>query len=155
MGVSRKINKIIIHCSDTPTGRDVTVSDIDEWHKLRFQQSSNGKYCGYHWVIRIGGTIEMGRLESDVGAHCAGDNHDSVGICLVGNGTFTEDQKVSLFYIVGEIVHNYAVMHDKIFGHYEMPSGIKQGKTCPNIDMNALRAELKVYLNQRREDGST
>ena len=29
----RNINKIIIHCSATPEGKDFTVKDIDTWHR--------------------------------------------------------------------------------------------------------------------------
>ena len=31
----RKIDQIIIHCSATPEGRNVTVADIDRWHRAR------------------------------------------------------------------------------------------------------------------------
>lgn len=43
---TRKISKIIVHCSATAEGKDFTVQDIDRWHRQR------GFDCiGYHYVI--------------------------------------------------------------------------------------------------------
>lgn len=148
----RVISKIIVHCADTPTGKDYGVLDIDEWHKERgFEPSSNGHYCGYHWVIRLDGTIEMGRLESDIGAHCQGDNAESIGVCLIGEGKYTPDQMASLYYILGQICNGYGLEAKQVFGHYEMRSGIKQGKSCPMMDMEKVRDSLELYLKGVRD----
>ena len=51
-----KIDSIIIHCSATRAGQDLTAKDIDRMHRARgFNQ------IGYNYVIRIDGTIEKGR----------------------------------------------------------------------------------------------
>mgnify|MGYP000758569587 FL=1 len=47
---------IIIHCSATRAGQDFTATDIDRWHRQRGFRS-----IGYHFVIRLDGTIEPGR----------------------------------------------------------------------------------------------
>ena len=47
---------IIIHCSATRAGQDITAADIDCWHRARGFWS-----IGYHYVIRLDGTIEPGR----------------------------------------------------------------------------------------------
>ena len=87
----RKIDKIIVHCADTPDGKDFTIKDIDRWHKERGWQC-----CGYHHVIRLDGTIENGRPLAQIGAHCKGYNENSIGICLIGRREFTPAQLVSL-----------------------------------------------------------
>ena len=46
---------IIIHCSATRAGQDFTATDIDRWHRQRGFRS-----IGYHFVIRLDGTIEPG-----------------------------------------------------------------------------------------------
>ena len=51
-------NKIIIHCSATPRGVDYSAADIDKWHKQR-----GFRGIGYHYVIKLDGTIEKGRDE--------------------------------------------------------------------------------------------
>ena len=52
----RKITLIIIHCSATRAGQDFTAADIDRWHRQRGFRS-----IGYHFVVRLDGTVEPGR----------------------------------------------------------------------------------------------
>lgn len=95
----RTITLLIIHCSATVEGKDITAKDIDRWHRDR-----GWKGIGYHYVVRLDGTIEKGRNEEEIGAHCKGHNSHSIGICYVGgldkNGkpkdTRTEEQKMAL-----------------------------------------------------------
>ena len=146
----RKIKKIILHCSDSEWG---TVKDIEKWHLER-----GWKGCGYHFVICNGyptyksyknkkrnpdmnGRVQMGRLLETIGAHCVGDNRDSIGICLIGVKKFTETQMASLMRLIYKMLLDYKIGL-QIFGHYEMESGIKQGKTCPNLDMDEVRLKF-------------
>lgn len=76
----RKITEFIIHCSATREGQDVTAADIRRWHV----KGNGWKDIGYHFVIHLDGTIELGRPIAEVGAHCAGHNAESIGICYVG-----------------------------------------------------------------------
>lgn len=73
----RTINQIIIHCSATPEGRDDSAADINRWNK------DHGG-IGYHYVIRLNGTIERGRPVEQIGAHCKGHNATSIGVCYIG-----------------------------------------------------------------------
>ena len=75
----RKINFIILHCSATKEGVNVTVNDIDRWHKER-----GFAKIGYHFVVYLDGSIHKGRPIEEIGAHCKGRNSDSIGICYVG-----------------------------------------------------------------------
>lgn len=119
----RKITKIIVHCSDTPQGRNVTVEDIDKWHKAK-----GWKGIGYHYVIYLDGSIHKGRDESEIGAHCAGYNSDSIGICYIGGGgykdTRTEAQKKSLIELLKKLKAKYP--EATIYGHRDFAA-----KACP------------------------
>jgi len=76
----RTINKIIIHAAYTPPGMDIGAAEIRSWHV-----DGNGwADIGYNHVIRRNGVVEEGRPIEQQGAHVAGHNHDSIGICLVG-----------------------------------------------------------------------
>ena len=128
---SRTINKIIIHCSATPENRDYTVKDIDSWHRQR------GFNCiGYHYVIYRDGTIVSGRDESMIGAHCTGQNANSIGVCYIGgmdvNNTHPKDtrtpaQKQSLIKLLKELKEKYpkAVIEP----HYKYAN-----KACPSFN---------------------
>lgn len=128
----RTINKIIIHCSATPEGRNNTIEDIDRWHKQRgFTQ------VGYHYVIHIDGEIREGRPEHTVGAHCYGQNQTSIGICYIGGlakdcstpkDTRTNNQKASMLQLLHHLKQKYP--NATIHGHNEFAS-----KDCPCFDV--------------------
>lgn len=127
----RKIDKIIVHCSATPEGKEVTVQEIDKWHKEK-----GWKGIGYHYVIYLDGSVHKGRDEKEVGAHCAGQNTNSIGVCYIGGvakdgktpkDTRTDAQKQSLLDLLKSLKEKYpkATIH----GHREFAS-----KACPCFD---------------------
>jgi N-acetyl-anhydromuramyl-L-alanine amidase AmpD len=75
----RKINLIVVHCTATPEGRDVTVADIDRMHRAR-----GWKKIGYHYVVYRDGSVHEGRPVNEVGAHAYGHNANSIGVVYVG-----------------------------------------------------------------------
>lgn len=121
----RNITEIIIHCADTPNGKEFHNTDIDRWHKERGWQM-----IGYHWVIAIDGTVEAGRIPEMIGSHAEGHNARSLGICLIGKDKFTPAQWNSLKALVGGLVKEF---NCPVIGHYEVA---KNGKTCPNFDVS-------------------
>ena len=126
----RKIDEIIIHCTATVEGKDYHVKDVDKWHKAR-----GWKGIGYHYLITLDGTIEIGRPEDEIGAHCTGHNKHSIGVCYVGGldknekpkDTRTEAQKEALWEILRRLLIKYpdATIH----GHCEFAS-----KACPSFN---------------------
>ena len=67
-----KIEKIFIHCTATIEGQDLDAKDIDRWHR---QKGWNG--IGYHYVVKLNGTVEKGRPDNVMGAHVKGYNRNS------------------------------------------------------------------------------
>ena len=126
---------IAIHCSATRPSQDVDAREIGSWHRARGWLG-----IGYHYVIKRDGTIEIGRPVDTVGAHVAGFNHNSVGICLAGGVTennvnvpennFTEAQFVSLGEILNHLENLYP--HAKIQGHRDFPN---VAKACPSFSV--------------------
>lgn len=78
----RKINKIILHCTATPEGKDFTVEQIRQWHLARGFND-----IGYHFIVDRLGRVHNGRPVEIAGAHCIGQNADSIGICYIGGCT--------------------------------------------------------------------
>ena len=130
-----KPNEIIIHCSDTPTGRAVSASDIHSWH---LQRGWNG--IGYHWIIGIDGKLEQGRPEYWQGSHCKGHNFNTLGVCLIGRGEYTELQELTL----ATLVHSIRQRHDikSIKGHNEYDTN----KTCPMFDVQEWVEDCGIKL---------
>ena len=152
----RTITLIIIHCSAVRPNQTSSAKKIDEWHKDR-----GFKCIGYHYVIRRDGTIELGRPEWMVGAHChvAGQNHNkySIGVCYEGGldirgqpaDTRTAEQKQAMRRLLEELHERYP--RAMIVGHRDLiatPRSDLQvrkssGKDCPCFDAVHEYADLQ------------
>lgn len=130
----RRINKIVLHCSATVEGRDHDIVEIGQWHRKRGM-----KKVGYHYVVKLDGTVQVGRAESEVGAHVQGHNADSIGICYVGGlgrdtkakDTRTPKQKAALLRLLRELKQRYPSA--VITGHRDLSKDLnKDGKITPN-----------------------
>ena len=129
----KKIKYIIVHCTATAEFKDFKAKDVDKWHKQR------GWDCiGYHYLIDLDGTIEKGRQETKIGAHCKGFNDCSIGVCYVGGlasdnktpkDTRTNTQKASLLKLIKQLKAKY--QNAKVVGHKDMPNVYK---ACPCFD---------------------
>jgi N-acetylmuramoyl-L-alanine amidase len=143
---TRIINKIVVHCSDSPDERDVRFEDINNWHKDRgfsgVMVNNVRVYCGYHYIICRDGTVEPGRSEHYIGAHVQGHNKNSIGICWVGRKKIADKQKEALMNMLRLLCLRYGLFSEDVVGHGEL----FKGKTCPNLDMKLLREQLKLML---------
>jgi hypothetical protein len=57
----RDLKRIILHCSATPEGREVSVETIRGWHSDPPPQGRGWSDIGYHYVIHLDGKTEIGR----------------------------------------------------------------------------------------------
>ena len=117
----------VIHHSATETGNVEIFRryhiDVNGWDDI-----------GYHFVILRDGTIQAGRPLSKSGAHARGRNSTHIGICLVGNDTFTDRQHASLISLLRELVDEYGIY--KVERHHE---------ECPGagVDVEKLKLEIR------------
>ncbi len=130
----RKIDKVVIHCTDSPDKLDIGAVEINVWHKER---GWNG--IGYHYVVRRSGKIENGRPDAVVGAHTVGHNASSIGIVWVGRDKPAPEQYTALTEKCKDVMRKYKLDTSHVFGHKEL----NDGKTCPNLDMDEFRRGLK------------
>ena len=136
---TRKVDMIIVHCSDTYKTMDIGSQEIKKWHV----EERGWSGIGYHFIIRRDGTIELGRdLDEDgdifeeIGAHTYGYNKKSIGICMVGgkaeDGTaennFTETQFEALKTLIKVVRADYPIL--TVHGHNEFAN-----KDCPSFDV--------------------
>ena len=139
--MSREITKIILHTAahGTPEkNHDTSSSEINDWH---VQRGWDG--IGYHYVIRLNGVIERGRDELKQGAHCKGENENSIGICFSGNGDFhdiTNMQRVSASHLILSLCRRYNLTDSAIFPHHVF----NEHKTCPGKKVNWCRVKEDV-----------
>jgi N-acetylmuramoyl-L-alanine amidase len=142
----RDIDFLVVHCAATKPKMDIGAAEIRKWHRDRGWND-----IGYHYIIRRNGWIEKGRDDAISGAHVAGHNSHTLGICLVGGidddghpePNFTEEQFKSLNDLLNELLIKYDLMEDSILGHRDFP-GV--GKACPSFDVRKWRKTGSVEL---------
>jgi len=126
----RTIKEIIVHCAATIEGAKFDVDDIDRWHKDRGWSG-----VGYHYVITLNGSIQVGRKHEKIGAHAKGHNRYSIGVCYIGGldkqrnpkDTRTDSQKESLLNVLKYLLECYP--EAKIIGHRDISA-----KACPSFN---------------------
>lgn len=138
----RPIEQIVIHCSATPDGNArFGVAELDRMHRER-----GWKRIGYHYVIEIDGAIRPGRPLDQVGAHVAGSNAKSIGVCMIGTSRFTAAQWSSLRDLVTDLQRMFPGA--SVWGHRDF-SPDKDGdgvvepwewfKLCPGFAVDVWR----------------
>lgn len=130
---ARPIDEVVIHCTATPEGRDVSVDTIRGWHK-----GQGWKDIGYHYVVVLDGTVEPGRPEDQIGSHVKGHNTGTLGVVYVGGvakdgktpkDTRTPQQKTALIETVKALIAKYPTIK-KVTGHNQYAA-----KACPSFDV--------------------
>jgi len=130
----RKIDKIIVHTSDSPDTMDIGVTEIRVWHV----RDNKWKDIGYSYVVRRNGIVELGRPLEEVGAHTKNQNTTSIGICWVGRTAMEPEQLKSLVRLIRSLMVQFNLKSTDVYGHKEFD----KGKTCPNYNMVDLRKML-------------
>lgn len=147
-----KIDAIVCHCSATVEGLDIGKKEITQMHLQRGFST-----IGYNFVIRLDGTIEVGRSLHIDGAHCntkgfsgVSYNKHSIGICYVGGldkhkkpaDTRTDAQKKALRELISQLLKEYPNIKE-IIGHRDTSPDLNGNgevepseyiKACPCFD---------------------
>lgn len=133
----RPITKIILHCSATNDDLDINAAMIDNWHRKKGWSG-----IGYHYIIKLDGSLEIGRRVGDIGAHCAGENSGSIGICYIGGlrenkpcDTMTSPQEMTFIRLVNAL--RFTLGELALHGHNEFAN-----KACPSFDVRKKYAWL-------------
>ena len=137
---------LVIHCTATPEGREVSAAEIRRWHTAPVSQGGRGwKQVGYTDMVHLDGRVE--RLVNnnedaqvdlwEVTNGAKGYNSMSRHIVYVGGcdnagkpkDTRTEAQREALKRYVEDFHARFPQV--KIVGHHEL----NPGKACPSFDV--------------------
>lgn len=147
-----KTKYITLHCSATKEGVDIDASSIDAWHRRKGWTG-----IGYHYVIKLDGTVQVGRPLKKTGAHVKGYNQGNIGICYVGGlsstmipkDTRTEAQKDAMLKLLRhlkEVNPNAVIQGHRDFSPDKNNNGIIEPfewmKLCPCFDAKSEYREL-------------
>lgn len=151
---ARDVNLLVIHCTGSRNLKAITQSSVDHEHATRkppFKRKEGWKAMhrpdliafGYHYLINVDGIVSEGRHLDEVGAHAAGYNQNSIGICMAGTDEFSQEQWDSLLSLVQELRVTYPAAG--ICGHRDLsPDANGDGeisrfewiKTCPGFNVS-------------------
>lgn len=150
-----RLKYLVIHCTATPEGREVSASDIRRWHTSPVSRGGRGwKQVGYTDLVHLDGSVErlVGNNEDaevdpwEVTNGARGYNSVSRHIVYAGGcdsrmkpkDTRTEAQKKSLAAYVRDFHRRFPGV--RIVGHRELDSG----KACPSFDVQAWLKETGI-----------
>ena len=147
---------LVIHCTATPEGREVSSAEIRHWHTDPVSKGGRGwKQVGYTDLIHLDGSVERlvqnnedARVDPwEVTNGAKGYNSVSRHIVYAGGvakdgktpkDTRTEAQKKALRDYVRDFHRRFPQI--KIVGHNELAA-----KACPSFDVKAWLKEIGVY----------
>lgn len=142
---NRVIDYLVVHCTATREGQEISVQQIRDWHV----KGRGWSDIGYHYIIDIDGNVHEGRPVTRQGAHVKGYNKKSIGIVYVGGvdknmtpkDTRTDAQKAELETLLCKLKEFYP--NAEIKGHRDFsPDRNNNGiiepfewtKVCPCFD---------------------
>lgn len=146
------IDTIVVHCSATPPRREVSIKELDSWHKAEkfepyIKPDGTRVYAGYHLFVHLDGSYERIRPDEHRGQHCPQDNMNNraISICYAGGvdnnnrpcDTRTEAQKRTLVTLIRTLKGKHPTIR-QVIGHRDV-KGVR--KACPSFDAKS------EYLN--------
>lgn len=146
---------LVIHCTATPEGREVSSDDIRHWHTAPMKEGGRGwKQVGYTDLFHLNGGVER-MVENNEDAHVdpwevtngtAGYNSVSRHIVYVGGvdrdgktpkDTRTPWQRKSLECYVKDFHRRFPSV--RIVGHNELAA-----KACPSFEVQKWLKEIGI-----------
>ena len=153
--MSKAMQYLVIHCTATPEGREVSADEIRRWHTAPVSQGGRGwKQVGYTDMVHLDGSVERlvnnnedAQVDSwEVTNGAAGYNSVSRHIVYVGGcdkagkpkDTRTEAQREALKRYVEDFHARFPQI--RIVGHHEL----NPGKACPSFDVGKWLREIGI-----------
>jgi N-acetylmuramoyl-L-alanine amidase len=149
-----KLEFLVVHCTATPEGRDVTKSDIIKWHTYPVSKGGRGwSVPGYSELINLAGEIVTIHPYNDdevnepweITNGASGINSRSRHIVYAGGcdknmkpkDTRTEAQKLTMMRYVLDFIKKHPNI--KVAGHYHFAN-----KACPSFKVEDFLAAAGV-----------
>ncbi len=149
---------LVIHCTATPEGREVSGEEIRRWHTAPVSKGGRGwKQVGYTDLFHLDGSVER-LVDNNEDANVdswemtngsAGYNSVSRHVVYVGGcdkamkpkDTRTPEQREALKRYVVDFHERFP--HIRIVGHHDL----NPGKACPSFDVGSWLREIGIRQN--------
>lgn len=153
--MAKRLKYLVIHCTATPEGREVSAADIKRWHTSAPPAGRGWKQVGYTDLFHLDGTVE--RLVKnnedaqvdpwEITNGAAGYNSISRHIVYAGGvdadnikkakDTRTPEQREAMKRYVLDFHRKHPTV--KIVGHYQLAN-----KACPSFDVSAWLESIGI-----------
>lgn len=150
-----RLKRLVLHCTATPEGREVSAADIRHWHCDPVSKGGRGwKQVGYTDMIHLDGKVErlVGNNEDaevdlwEITNGAAGYNSTSRHVVYVG-GVVADGKTPKDTRTVAQLKAMEAYVKDfhgrfpsvRIVGHNELAA-----KACPSFDVQAWLKEIGI-----------
>lgn len=150
-----ELKRLVLHCTATPEGRNVTAADIRAWHTNPVSKGGRGwKQVGYTDMIHLSGTVERLVENNEDGVvdpweitnGAQGYNSTSRHVVYVGgvakDGKTPKDTRTpSQLAAMEKYVKDFHRKHPRvrIVGHNELAA-----KACPSFDVQAWLKSIGI-----------
>lgn len=153
--MAKKLQYLVIHCTATPEGREVSAADIKRWHTSAPPAGRGWKQVAYTDLFHLDGTVERlvkNNEDSQVDPWeitngAAGYNSISRHIVYAGGvdadnikkakDTRTPEQREAMKQYVLDFHRKHPTV--KIVGHYQLAN-----KACPSFDVSAWLESIGI-----------
>jgi hypothetical protein len=146
---------LVLHCTATPEGREVSSADIRRWHTSPVSQGGRGwKQVGYTDLIHLDGTVER-LVDNNEDANVdtweitnGAKGYNSVSRHVVYAGGLAKDGKTAKdtrtaaqLTAMADYVKNFHAQHPnvRIVGHNELAA-----KDCPSFNVQTWLKEIGI-----------
>ncbi|MBE6217063.1 MAG: lysozyme [Bacteroidales bacterium] len=153
--MAKRLKYLVIHCTATPEGREVSAADIRRWHTSVPPAGRGWKQVGYTDLFHLDGSVE--RLVKnnedaqvdpwEITNGAAGYNSISRHVVYVGGvdadnvkearDTRTPEQREAMKHYVLDFHRKHPSV--KIVGHYQLAN-----KACPSFDVPAWLESIGI-----------
>lgn len=135
-------NRIILHHSLTADSGTVSWGAIRRYHVETLGWADIGYHAGLE-LVNDHYEILLGRMLNEVGAHTAGHNNGTLGVCFVGNFDIApppQPQWQLGVRLVRSLCDIFRIAPERVYGHRDFTTG----KTCPGLmfSVEKFRREL-------------
>lgn len=135
----KQVTKLVAH---HPAHKTWTIEDIHDYHKNKLKW--NG--AGYNYFITFDGRIFEVRGKN-VGAHCEGHNHNTLGICFQGNFEeqhMTDAQIKAGGWLVAKLIKENGLTLNNFIRHSDLAKTACPGR---NFKMNDIKQAALECIN--------
>ena len=153
--MKKELKYLVIHCTATREGREVSAAEIRRWHTSPVSAGGRGwKQVGYTDLVHLNGSVERlvannedawvddWEITNGAKGYNSVSRHVVYAVCVAADGKTAKDTRTTAQKAALEkYVKDFHAAHPKvkIIGHNQVAA-----KACPSFDVQAWLREIGI-----------